>query len=278
MQQNSTARAIVNKTLLAMGYISIATDAAYATGIVDQFGNLPGGLDKYQQQAVIYLDIFQQALSLVFNKPKFFRKFNFSTVAPTVANPLGTQDYTLRQATIEGFKPNSFFNVTTGAGLGNKIRVVPYDQYNQAYARPDLVPIGAPVWLVPLPESIDGPSDSCKVRLVPTPDQVYTIEGQTKIIVPPIMAGSDRVVFPYQYEQALIMKLKEIMETGTNEGRDASARSYAEQFWAEVFRDSNGADEEVDMIDTGIRLWTTRGRGDSARDYNPVTDTVVPYP
>jgi hypothetical protein len=277
MQPNSTARTIVNKTLLTLGFKVIASDALYASGILDQYGNLPGGLDKYQQQCVTLLDIFQQAIAMTFNKPSFYRKFVFQTVAPDPVTGVGTPDYDLKNVFIEGFRSNSFFNISYGVGPGNPIRVMPYQQYNEGYARPDIVPIGAPYWLIPLPTD-GGEADHCKIKLVPTPDQVYTIEGQCRIIVPPITAGSDQVIFPYRYEHALIMKLAEIMETKLNEGREMSARQYAEQFVAEIFRDASGADEEIDRIDMGIRLWSGRSRSDSSRDYNPSTDSVPQYP
>lgn len=279
---NSTCRAIVNKTLVGMGFLPIATDALYATGIIDQFGNLNTQLDKYQQQAVTLLDVFHQALTMVMNKPFMFRQFQITTVEPndnsgyTGAGNLGpgVSDFVINNVIIEGFRANSFFNVTYGAGPGNPIHVIPYQQYLEMYARPDIVPIGSPMWLVPLPD--DG-SGNCRVRIVPVPDQVYTIEGQCRMIVPPIKAGTDRCAFPYRFEHALVMKLMEVLESRLNEGREGTVRMYAEQFISEVLREATGAEEETDRIDMGFTLWGGRRR-DSAMDYNPATDSVPQYP
>ncbi len=281
IQPNSTARAIVNKALIGMGTANpIATDSLYATGIVDQFGNISSSLDKYQQQAVTFLDMLQQSLALIMNKPFMFRRFQITTQAPNSVTGIGVPFYTIKNTIVEGFRANSFFNVTYGAGPGNPLHVIPYEQFNHMYARPDIVPIGTPLWVVPIPNDIAscaaGTGD-CVVRLVPTPDQVYTIEGQCRMVVPPIKSGSDQVAIPYNYEQALIFKLMEVMEGRLNEGREMNMRAYAEQFLAEVLRDSSGAEEEVDRQDVGFTLWGGWKR-DSARDYNPATDVVTPYP
>jgi hypothetical protein len=274
-QPNSTARAVANKALVALGHIPIATDDLYATGVMDSAGNLNTQLDKYQQQAVTFLDIFHQTLSLVMNKPFMYRRFQLQTnPAPTTTLDATNGDYVLNNVIIEGLRANSFFNVTYGAGPGNPIHVIPYEQYNQMYARPDIVPIGTPLWLVPLPD--DG-SGNTRVRIVPTPDQVYVIEGQCRYLVPSIKKGTDQIAFPYRYEAPLIFKLMEVMETRLNEGREASVRMYAEQFVAEMIRDASGAEEEVDRQDLGFTLWGG-WRRDSARDYNPATDVVSPYP
>jgi len=254
MATRSTARAIVNKALVGLGFIPIATDALYATGIIDHFGNLTSSLDKYQQQAVVFFDIFHQALSMVMNKPFMYRRFRIQTVGPD-ANGNTTPIYTIQQTIIEGLRPNSFFNVTNGAGPGNMLTVTTYEEYNRMWARPDMVPI----------------------RLCPTPDQVYTIEGQCRFVVPTIKAGTDLCAFPYRYEHALIMKLIEVMEGRVNEGRESIVREYAEQFVAEVLRDSAGADEEIDRVDVGFRLYG-RGNRISTRDYNPSTDVPGAYP
>lgn len=266
MPPNSTARVIVNKTLLSLGYMSIATDELYAKGIVDEFGDIKAGLDKYQQQAVTNLDMFHQELALVCNKPFMTKSFQLTTVA-------NKADYVLNQAIIEGLKPNSFFNITAG-GIGNGITVISYEKYMQSYARPDTVPVGVPWMLVPLPNKDD---DLTQIKLVPTPDQAYVIEGSCRHVVPPIKSGSDRVSFPYRYEQALIKKLEEVLETKVNEGREHSARAYAEQFVAEMMRDATGASEEIQPVDLGFRLYRG-GNRNSTRDYNPLTDTVPPYP
>jgi len=275
MATRSTARAIVNKALVGLGFIPIATDALYATGIIDHFGNLTSSLDKYQQQAVVFFDIFHQALSMVMNKPFMYRRFRIQTVGPD-ANGNTTPIYTIQQTIIEGLRPNSFFNVTNGAGPGNMLTVTTYEEYNRMWARPDMVPIGTPYILVPIPtDQIND--DSCQIRLCPTPDQVYTIEGQCRFVVPTIKAGTDLCAFPYRYEHALIMKLIEVMEGRVNEGRESIVREYAEQFVAEVLRDSAGADEEIDRVDVGFRLYG-RGNRISTRDYNPSTDVPGAYP
>lgn len=270
--QRTTARGIVNKALTIMGYLPIATDVLYNTGIIDAFGNLNSQLDKYQQQGVTLYDIFQQTLCLVMNKAFMWRRFQITTVAPNALG-VGVPDYVINDVIIEGLRANSFFNVTFGAGPGNPLRVIPYQQFMEMYARLDIVPIGTPEFVVPIVE--DG-SDICRLKLVPTPDQVYTIEGQCRYQVPPVAKGSDLCAFPYRYEHPLVMKLVEVLETRVNEGREGAAKAYADQFIAEMTRDASGADEEIDQQDLGFSLWG--GRGDSCRDYNPSTDVVPQYP
>lgn len=271
---NSTVWAIANKALLGMGLVPISSAAQYTSGIPTLSGYSPiNGLDKYQQQCIVWLDILQSAVGLVMTKRFMWRKFQITT-ANNAASQTLVNVYQINNVVIEGFRANSIFNVTYGAGPGNPLYVVPYETFMRMFARPDLIPIGTPLWLVPLPD--DG-SGNCLVQLVPTPDQTYTIEGQCRLVVPRIVSGNDLCIFPYMYEHALVAKLIELLETRVDEGRDMTARAYAEQWIAEVIRDAGGADEEQDQIDLGFKLWN-RWRSESARDYNPTTDVAPPYP
>ena len=275
MQPNSTARTIVNVALTGLGVaLPIVSDVAYTLGIVSlpSYVSASDPNDKYQSQAITWLDLVHRQLGLTMNKPEFYRRFKFTTAA-------NQSQYTLNNQIVEGFRPNSFFNVTYAAGPGNQLGVIPYERMMQMYARPDTIPIGTPLWLVPIPKDgteHDG-SQSPVVQLVPTPDQAYVIEGQCRLIVQPIKSGADQVAFPYFHEHALIMKLIEMLEGRLDEGRDQSARMYAEQFVAEVLRDATGAEEEVDRIDIGFSLYGRESRN-SARDYNALTDTVTQWP
>lgn len=272
MTSRTTARGIVNRALILLGHIQISTDALFDTGILDYQGNMTTRLDKYQQQGVTAYETFHNQLAMTMNKPFMFRRFVISTAAPNSAGT-GFPIYTIKDAVFEALKADSFFNITYGSGPGNRIGVIPEEQFNEMYARADLVPIGAPLYLCKVVE--DG-SDICKVRLIPTPDQVYQIEGQVRYTVPEFKSGSQLCVFPRHYQHGLIMKLVEFLETRVNEGREGTIRAYAEQFIDEIIRDATGADEEVDRLDMGFRLYG--GRGSSVRDYNPATDAAGPYP
>jgi len=271
----STARAIVNRALLGLGNGQpIATDAIFNNGVMDLQGNISlSGLDKYQSQAIIFYSLILNSLGLVMSKRQFWRKYQFQTSAPDATTGDPVPQYTLENGLIEGFRANSVFNVTYGAGPGNRLHVVPYQNFLESYARPDIIPIGTPMWLVPLPADDSG---NVVVQLVPSPDQVYTIEYQCRLIVPPLKTGADMCPFPYHHEHALVFKLIEYLETRVNEGREQGMRQYAEQFIAEMMRDAAGADEENDRIDMGMRLYGNYR--ESARDYNPETDVPAAYP
>jgi hypothetical protein len=209
-------------------------------------------------------------MAAIMNKRFMWRDFQFITSGPIPLVPT----YKIPNIIVEGFRANSIFNVTFGAGPGNRIEVITKQQYMEMYARPDIVPIGTPLWLVP--ETDDG-SGKITVRLVPTPDQAYTIQGTTRLLVQPLTAGTDQIVFPYYYEHPLVLKTMQVLEGAVDEGRETSMQVLAEQFLGEVLRDSTGADEETAQIDFGFSLWS-RWRSEGNRDYNPATDTVPPYP
>lgn len=263
----SSALYIANQALVGSGFMPIASAAQFALGL----GAVPGGtqgnsLDKYQQVAVTFLNLLGKAQGLVFNKRALWRRFQITTVA-------NQPQYKINNQIIEGFRANSFFNVTVG-GAGNMLHVWTYQDFMMQNARPDVIPFGTPLAVVPIPE--DG-SGNCVIQLWPTPDQAYIIEGQSRLLVPDLVDGNSFVFLPKHYEHALIFRLIELLETKTNEGKEASARLYAQQFWDEVYRDASGADEEIEPTDPGFRLWGN-WRRETARDYNPVTDVPGPYP
>ncbi len=258
---------------MALGLTPIPNIATFNNGIPTASGYSGVGLDKYQQQVISWLDIVQRVAGLTFNKRAMWRRFQFTT-ANNGANATMISDYVLNNVTIEGFRANSFWNVTYGAGPGNAITVIPYENFMRMYARPDIVPIGAPMWLAPLPD--DG-SGTVVVRLNPIPDQTYVIEGQCRVIVKPIATGNDETIFPLPYEHGLITKTVEIIENRLDEGRGPTFTVYAHEFMQEIMRDAAGAEEETDQWDPGFALWN-RWRSESARDFNPATDTAPPYP
>lgn len=258
----STVLYIANTALVGCGQMPIPTAAVFAGGL----GTVPGGsLDKYQQKAVTFLNLLQKQLGMTLNKPFNFKRFKF-TCTPGVAL------YTINNCTIEGFRANSFFNVTIGGPAG-RLRVMSQEIYNESYAQPNSVPTGAPEWIVP--QEDDG-EEHARVVLVPTPDQTYVIEGQARVNVPDLIDGNSPCLFPKRYEHALIFQLITLIEWSLNEGRDASIGSVAQTFMDEVRRDSGGALEEPDQTDLGFSLWGNRRR--YTRDYNPATDQAGPFP
>jgi len=254
----STARACVNMALELAGVQPIASDADYIN---------PARTDKYQRQAVLWFDIIQRKLAITMNKRFNIRKFTFSTTA-------GQESYTLPTAMVEGFKANSFVNITASGHYNGSLGVMTYEQWRTSYPRPDLAATGPPQYIVPLPD--DG-SGNTKVMVWPYADRVYTIEGLCRVVAMPVTSGSSFVIFPQCYEHALILKLKEMIEGGMNEGRQINAMVLADEAVAEVMRDASGAYEEVDPIDFGVRLYSGRG-GNSTRDYDPDSDVPGAYP
>lgn len=238
----STAREVVNLALEACGVLPVSTDAQYsATG--------PTGPNKYQRQAIIGLDLLQRQFAVTFTRRIFWRKFQFQT---TDYNVTGQTEYEIPNVIVEGFRANSFFNVTaTGQGVGG-LDVKTYQYWRDNLCpQSSIVSRGAPSFVVPLPDAGDG---KAKILLWPYPDMAYTIEGQSRLIVPPITSGAQYVSFPKHYEHMLVFRLVEWIESKMNEGREMSAQRWSQQSIDEVMRDAMGADEEQDVIDMGVTL------------------------
>lgn len=254
----STALAAANVALEWCGINPIPDVASYSN---------PAALDKYQRQATIYLDYMQRELGLVFNKRHFWRVFNISTT------PTGQTSYPCPAGVIiEGFKANSFFNVTASGVYNGQLAVVTHTQWREMYPNPDQVAPGFPTMLVPVPE--DG-SGTVRVILFPYPSQVFTIEGQCRLLISPLTAGDQALAFPQHYEHMVIHAVRKMLEESRNEGRAFDAERHAQKVVDEVLRDATGAEEEIYPSDTGISLW--HARGEYRRDYNPATDVVPPY-
>lgn len=259
----STCRQLLNKVLLSMGCVPIGLDS--------DFSNLTR-TDNYQRQGIIFLEIIQRRVSLVLNSRFMQRRFVITT------NGVDTEyqpDAVTQKFPVEGFKQNSFFNVTANGPANGPISVIPYTKWREAYPRPDAVGRGFPQFLVPLPA--DG-TDQVKVILFPYPSGPFLIEGIGRIDAPDITDGAQEVIFPKRYEHILIYKLKIYLEQSVNEGRQLDWALEADEIMKEIERDAIGAVEEVEQLDLGIRLWSNRGVGNSARDYNSLTDTVNQYP
>lgn len=237
---NSTARKIVNDALEGSGLAPISSDAAY----ID-----PTQLDKYQRQTTIFLNLIQGRFGIAFNKRFNNRQFSFNTVAPA---PLPMTTYTIPATIVEGFKANSFFNVTANGVNNAPLDVMTHQLWRELYPTPELYAPGIPRYIVPYTE--DG-SNLAKITVWPYADAVYTIEGICRLIVSPITAGTDQIIFPYWYEHCLVTTLMGWLETRTNEGREGVMLALADQCVQEVMRDATGAYEENELMDIGIRLY-----------------------
>lgn len=259
MPYSSTVLTVANMALESSGLTPIPDVASYINTAY---------LDKYQRQTTIFLDLTQRELGLAFNKRAFWRKFTISTT------PIGQTSYNVPAGIIiEGFRANSFFNVTTGGSANGSIAVVPYDIWREQYPNPENVAQGFPTILVPMPEDGTG---TVKVILFPYPSQVFTIEGQCRLIISPITAGDQSLAFPVHYEHMIVHHVKAMIEESRSEGRAASAERRAKEVVEEVLRDATSAYEENYPIDPGVYLFHGRA-GESRRSYNPATDTVTPY-
>lgn len=254
----STALALANVSLEWCGLQPIPDATAYIT---------PASLDKYQRQTTLFLDYMQRELGLVFNKRHFWRKFTISTT------PTGQTSYPVPAGVIiEGFRANSFFNVTTSGTANGAIPVVTYEIWREMYPNPEQVANGFPQMLVPAPE--DG-SGTVNVILFPYPAQIFTIEGQCRLLISPITAGTQALAFPQHYEHMLMHATRVMIEQSRNEGRAFDVERHAQKTIEEVMRDATGASEEDYPIDPGVCLWSNRR--EYRRDYNPLTDVVPPY-
>lgn len=259
---NSSAFTIANTCLLGCGLAPIASAAVY-----------PNVTDKYQKQMTIMLQLVQAKMSLRMNKRFNIRKFSFKTQGPD-ANGVITTSYPVKGATIEGFKANSFFNITTNGVYDSRIRMMTYEYWRMTWPRPDETTMGPPLHIIPMDD--DG-SGICRVMVWPYSDQQYIVEGQCRVICPQITDGNTQVIFPPHYEHVLILKGMEMLETRLNEGREQAIGPMADEAIAEVMQDASGAYEEEDPMDLGLRLYTYYPR-DTTRDYNPLTDIPGPYP
>lgn len=258
---NRTVLEIANDCLQACGCAPIASAAIY-----------PNVTDKYQKQLTIMLRLVQHKMALRFNKHFNVRKFQFNTVPPD-ANNNPTQWYVLPNATIEGFKANTFFNITINGTYTTRVTMRTYEWWRQTWPDPTAEPLGPPIHIIPMDD--DG-SGECRVMLWPWADAVYTVEGQCRVVCPQILDGNSRTIFPAHYDHVLVLKGMEMLETRLNEGREQSIGAIADEAISEVMQDASGSYEENEPIDIGCRLYGYYSR-DSVRDYNPATDTVPPY-
>lgn len=259
----STVRGICNQVLLGMGLAPMLSDSNIAD---------INSTDKYQRISIVTLQNLQRRFAIVFNSSRFMqRKFSFVTNAVSTSYQ---PDPTNQVYPIEGFQPNSFFNATISGPANGRLHVVNWRQWRDAYPNPELVSRGFPVWLVPVPE--DG-TDTVNIILFPYPAAVYTIEGQGRLEAPDITDGAQKVIFPKKYEHLLFYHLKLALEQSVNEGREYDLLAAADQILQEVGRDSQGADEEQEIMDIGVRIYNNRDDWGSRRDFNPATDIPPPF-
>lgn len=252
---NSIALDIVNFALEASGFDPILTLGAYTD---------PTQLSKQQRQSTLLLDLAQHKMGVYFNKRFMQRQFTLTTTAGNPDGSPGATQYTIPSTLVEGFKANSFFNVTSSGYYNKQLDVMTYEMWQRLFPRPDLEPLGAPLWIVPLPE--DG-TNTAKVIVWPYSDVAYSIRGIARIVVSKIQAGSDPIIFPPHYEYVIIAKLMALLEQKTNEGREAFMEMLASECADEVMRDATGAYEEVEPMDLGIQLYSVEPRqGDFIRD------------
>ena len=265
----NTARTIANVCLQLNGLLPIQSDSQYVT--VSQ-------LDKYQLQTALILNLFQQKMGLAMNKRFMYRTFTFPTVTYNSALTMAQNvtSYEVDNVIVEGLRANSFFNVTVGTNsvVNARMEMMTYEMWKTNFPRPDVIAPAFPMFIVPMND--DG-SGKTNLMVWPWPNGVYTIEGQCRLIVPPITAGNQNIIFPTWYEHALIAKVAGFLETRLNEGREGDYLALADECVQEVMRDANGANEEQDPLDTGVRLWGRPDRN-SARDYYPAIDTAPPWP
>lgn len=265
----SSLRDIANLSLEFNGLKAISTDEAYANASL---------LDKYQRQTVIIVNMVQNQMALELNKRAFQRKFTIQTVAYDTTKTMAQNktEYDVPGVIIEGLIANSFYNVTVGDNaVGNRpISLMTREAWRDAYPRPDLQPPGFPEVVIPVEDRGDGIT---RLMVWPWANAVYTIEGIARIVAPRITSGNQRALIPYWYEHAMVVQVAQLLETRLNEGREQSIMNFVNRIVETVLRDARGADEEIDPVDLGFRLYPG-GNRDSARDYNPATDVVPPYP
>src|SRR5579883_1685687 len=178
----STALKVANQALELSGLYPIPDVPTY-------INNAAGGLDKYQRQVTLILDLVQRRLGLIMNKRFLTRPFTIKTTAyPTT----GQTAYPVPNGvSVEGFKANNFFNVTLTGIFNSRMHVLTHQRWREENPRPDLTAPGIPLFIVPLPD--DG-SGVPQVMFWPYPSDVYTIEGKSRIIVQPITSGDQFVM------------------------------------------------------------------------------------
>lgn len=234
----STARELADFALELTGLLPIGSD--------DAFANSSGELDKYQVQMVRILDLAQREAAITFNKHFLNRKFQIQT------NSTDTEWFLPAGFTIEGFKPNTFYDVTASSTTNGPILAITYEKWKEMYPDPSSIARGIPRYIFAPPD--DG-GLNCKVSLFPYPDGVYTIEGQCRIEAPRLVHGSQPLLFPRRYEHFLIHKSKIMLETNLNEGREGDWFQLSKEIQSELLVDASGISEAVEQQDFGVSLY-----------------------
>lgn len=259
MPQHSRAFDVANTILELCGQLPIAKVEDY---------NDRSATDKYQRQVVLFLDLIQRKIAVMFGKRDMWRRFQFQT-SPN------QKEYALPGQIAEGFKPNAFFDVTINSPTAGPLILKSYDWWRETYPMPDATPKGRPEYLILMPSDANS---EATLMVWPLADAVYTIEGQSKYYPGKILSGSDPIALPEMYEHALVLTVCRYFETRLNEGREMDFAGIADESLAEILVDANGpAELMIEQQDFGFTIGCAR-YSDSTRDYNPATDTVGPYP
>jgi hypothetical protein len=208
--------------VLALSSLPLITSA-------DAFNN--SGLQKYQRVTKQFVKLAHKHLGVRaydhFNK----RIFDFPT-------EVGTSIYELRTGlSPEGIQLHSFFNNSTGtlASQNGRIPYMEYDRFKTLY--PDLshVGTGAPTHWTLLPIDSEETSPVHRIRIIPDPDNAYTIEYVAKLDMWELENDESLILFPKHADHALWMYCWELLESDLGEGKEGRIGLMAQKAANEVF-------------------------------------------
>lgn len=251
---NSTWFEATNEVLALSGLPKIATADAFN-------GTSP---QKYQRIAKQFVKLAHKHLGVRAYNHFNSRIFDFNTAA-------GTNIYELSTGlSPEGVKLHSFFNNSTGtlATQNGRIPYLEYERFKRQY--PDLsnVGTGTPTFWTLLPIDSQETSPIHRIRIIPDPDNAYTIEYTAKLDIWELEDDQSIILFPKHYEHALWMYCWNLLETSLGEGKEGMIGAMAIKAANEVFL---AAGKHPDAIKAPRTMYIPQRRGSRGYIRSPLS-------
>lgn len=219
---NSTWFEATNEILALSSLPKIANVATF---------NDEGSKQKYQAVAKQFAKLAHKHLGVRAYNHFNNRKFDFGTVS-------GTNIYDLDVGlSPENIKLESFFNNTAGnlASQNGPVRFMEYKDFQRRYPDPDNIGIGVPTHWTLLPIDDSEPSPVHTIRIIPDPDNAYTIEYVAKLDSWELTTGDDIILFPKPYEHMLWEFCWELLEIDLGEGKEGKIGFLAREAANQVY-------------------------------------------
>lgn len=255
MADNSTWLSITNRILRQRGLPEISSAQAF-----DQPGS--GLMTRYQSAARELVAIIHEMISV--DLPVQFARRRFDLNVDNIQGAIAPLDSGM---SVESLTFDSFRNITAGLGGPLKLRNMTYEYFSANYDV-SAIPSAPPTHYILLPIERTETGAVYRVRIYPNPDRAYNLEYIAQLNAYSLQASGDQILWPPNYEHALIMECVAALEDLLGEGKGGSAYQIAARAVAKVRQKATAPRAER----RGVRMKQLFGRGRNGYYYDSPDD------